>query len=356
MSTSPTPDRRRLLRHLLIVLIMVVFAYLVAVTVSMLVGDQQKQAEFDRVGGTRTTWTPQTADGAALSTEGINRAEKVFGTRLKAAGVRNAEVAADDNSVTVSVPGDDPDLPADLGARRELLVRPVIDSVPAESAGSDRTTATPDQTKSPLAERIQAQRALRQSDNPLIQVQALLTQAKRCGQDDDPLAGRDDPALPLVTCAADATMAYLLGPAILDGEQIDRASTEPDGSRGALVNLVLTRDGKREWSHYTGTHVGEGVAFTLDTAVISAPVINEAMPAEAVQLSGYTDEQAGDLADAINGRALPVAFEATRTEQVEATAASSNFSSPEFGLIAGGFVLMIALIGGLVFVMARERS
>src|SRR5699024_9153929 len=118
----------------------------------------------------------------------------------------------------------------------------------------------------------------------------------------------------------------------------------------------LTRDGKRAWSQYTPTHVGDQTAFTLDTEVISAPAITEAMAAEAVQLSGYTDEQAGELADAVNGRALPVAFEATRTEHVEAKAASSNFSSPEFGLIAGGFILMIALIGGLVFVMARERS
>ncbi|HLS00332.1 MAG TPA: hypothetical protein VK069_12110 [Mycolicibacillus parakoreensis] len=343
MSTPTAPDRRRLLRHLLIVLIMVLVAYLVAVTVSMLVGDQQKQSEIDRVGGTRITWTPQTAGAATLSATDLNRAERVFTGRLKTLGIKNAEITSDDDTVVVTVPGDDAAALADLGQRRQLTVRPVLESLPTDVAPTE-----------PPDERSDADRA-RQTTEPLLQQQELHLHAQHC-HGDDPLAGRDDPALPLVTCSTDATEAYLLGPAVLDGEQIDRADTDAGPRDDTVVNLMLTREGRQTWSQYSNAHVGDAVAFTLDTRVISAAVVGEPIVRDAVQLPVRTTEQARRLTEAINGRALPVAFEATRTERVEPKAASSNFSSPEFGLIVGGFVLMIGLIGGLVFMMARERS
>lgn len=346
MSTSPTPDRRRLLRHLLIVLIMVVFAYLVAVTVSMLVGDQQKQSEIDRVGGTRITWTPQTDDDAPLSAAELNRAERVFTSRLKARGIKNAEVGSEGDTIVIGVPGGDADALNDLGQRRQLSVRPVLESLPTELAA---TTAPGTERPGPDVPR--------QTTDPILQRRVFQEHARHCGQD-DPLAGRDDPALPLVTCSADATEAYLLGPAIFDGEQIERASAGFDPNAGGnVVEIVLTPQGKTTWARFTAEHIGTATAFVQDSAVLSAPVIREAIPGGRIQISGqFTTGAARDLAAAINQGPLPVGFTPSRTEHLDPTPASSNFSSPEFGLIAGGFVLMIALIGGLVFVMARERS
>ncbi|OBJ68263.1 hypothetical protein [Mycobacterium sp. 1274756.6] len=356
MSTPQPTDRRRLLRHLLVVLLVVVFAYLVAVTVSLVIGDQQKGSDLERLGGTRVTLSPQTLDGAPLPAEETTRAEKVLGARLKAAGIRNAETAVDGDTVVVSLPGEDPDLPADLGARKQLLVRPVLESLPVAPA-EDRSAPAPAPTDKTLAERVRTAQKTRQSDNQLIQVQALHAQTDRCGQD-DPLAGYDDPALPLVTCSTDGTTAYLLGPAILDNDQIERAAADVNSHSGTnLVDLVLTADGKSTWAKFTAENVGTAAAFTQDTAVLSAPLIQEAIPAGRTQISGnFSPEDARELAAAISQGPLPSAFAVTDTEKVAPQPSSSNFGSPEFGLIAGGFVVMVALIGGLVFLMARERS
>lgn len=357
MTSSHQPtDRRRLLRHLLVVLLVVVFAYLVAVTASLVIGDQQKGSDLERLGGTRVTLSPRTFDGTPLPADEMSRAEKILGARLKAAGIRNAETAVDGDTVVVSVPGDDPGLPTDLGARRQLFVRPVLESLPAAPADG-RITPTPTPAEGPLAERVRAEQKTRQSDNRLIQLQALQAQTDRCGRA-DPLAGYDDPGLPLVTCSTDGTTAYLLGPAILDNDQIERAAAEVDKDSGTnLVEVILTADGKKIWAKFTAENIGVAAAFSQDSTVLSAPVIQEAIPGGRAQITGnFSAEDTRDLAAEISQGPLPVTFEVTDTEPVAATPSSSNFSSPEFGLIAGGFVVMVGLIGGLVFLMARERS
>ena len=48
----------------------------------------------------------------------------------------------------------------------------------------------------------------------------------------DPLRGYDDPALPLVACNQDGTEKYVLGPAFLEGTQIDTAMAQQN-SQGA---------------------------------------------------------------------------------------------------------------------------
>lgn len=137
--------------------------------------------------------------------------------------------------------------------------------------------APPDPRKD-LAERIAQEKKWRQSTSQYIQMIALQFQATRCDKDDI-LAGNDDPNLPLVTCSTDHKTAYLLAPSIISGDQIQDASSGMDQrSLGYVVDLQFKSAAANVWADYTAAHVGTATAFTLDSQVVSAPSIREAIP------------------------------------------------------------------------------
>lgn len=114
--------------------------------------------------------------------------------------------------------------------------------------------------------------------HPGIQFLALQYEASRCGQDDI-LAGNDDPNLPLVTCSTDHKTAYLLAPSIISGDQIANATSGLDQRTGGyVVDLQFKSSAADTWANFTAAHVGTQTAFTLDSQVVSAPQIREAIP------------------------------------------------------------------------------
>ena len=100
--------------------------------------------------------------------------------------------------------------------------------------------APPPAEKQTLAQRIADEKQLRQSTEQQIQILALQFQATRCNEE-DVLAGNDDPNLPLVTCSQDGKQVYLLDKAIIKGEQIKNASSGLDQQRGEYVVTLSSR-------------------------------------------------------------------------------------------------------------------
>lgn len=348
MNAGAPSDRRRIFRQLLVALIMVVLAYLVAVTVALITGQQRPVPEVDRVGGTRVTLSAQTPDGNALDAGSLAAAQQTISARLTGLGLRDAQVDVAGDDLTVTVPGEDTDKLTDIGRAGRLFLRPVLAMLPAQPA-----VPRPDEPGT-LAEHIAAQKKSRQSLDTIQQSQALTQLAAGCPVD-DALAGNDDPELPLVTCDAAGQQVYLLAPSILDGEKIRSAGwAQSEQFGGYVVDLQLDSSGTETWADYTADHVGNQTAFTLDSAVISAPQINEAMPGGRIQISGnFTEEQARQLAAELNHRPLPVPFTTIGSEPVAPKPPKSVFASPEFGLIGIGVVLMVGLIAGLVIASMR---
>ena len=130
------------------------------------------------------------------------------------------------------------------------------------------------------------EREWRQSTNKGVQFLALQYQATRCNQEDI-LAGNDDPNLPLVTCDKDHKQAYLLAPSIISGDQIENASSGLDQhSGGYVVDLQFKSGAANTWADFTAAHIGTQTAFTLDSQVVSAPQIREAIPGGRTQITG----------------------------------------------------------------------
>ncbi|KMO76523.1 protein translocase subunit SecD [Mycolicibacterium obuense] len=199
----------------------------------------------------------------------------------------------------------------------------------------------------PLAQRIQDEKRLRQSSEQAIQILALQFQATRCG-DDDVLAGNDDPNLPLVTCSQDGKEVYLLDKSIISGEGIANATSGLDQQRGEyVVDVEFKSDAAKTWADFTAANVGTQTAFVLDSKVVSAPVINEAIPGGRTQITGqFTADSARELANVLKYGSLPLSFESSEAETVSATL---GLSSLRAGLIAGAVGLVAVLLYSLLY-------
>ncbi len=198
-----------------------------------------------------------------------------------------------------------------------------------------------------LAQRIAQEKQIRQSTDQSVQVIALQYQATRCG-DEDVLAGNDDPTLPLITCSTDGETVYLLAPSIISGEQIQNATSGLDQQRGEyVVDLQFKGDAATTWADFTAANVGTQTAFTLDSRVVSAPTIQEAIPGGRTQITGqFTADSSRELANVLKYGSLPLSFESSEAETVSATL---GLTSLRAGLIAGAIGLAAVLLYSLLY-------
>ena len=211
----------------------------------------------------------------------------------------------------------------------------------------------PPDPRKDLAQRIAKEREWRQSSNKGVQFLALQYQATRCFQEDI-LAGNDDPDLPLVTCDKDHKQAYLLAPSIISGDQIENATSGMDQRSGGYVVDVQFKSGAANtWADFTAAHVGTQTAFTLDSQVVSAPQIREAIPGGRTQITGgdppFTGSSAKELANVLKYGSLPLSFESSEAQTVSATL---GLTSLRAGLIGGAIGLGLVLLYSLLYYRA----
>ncbi|AWB81801.1 protein translocase subunit SecD [Corynebacterium yudongzhengii] len=210
----------------------------------------------------------------------------------------------------------------------------------------------------------------RQSDDPTVQsaASALL----QCTPDRvDPLAGTDDPARPLVTCDPTTGQAHILEPAPLltgvddpagqrlTGEEIDTDRPITGGfnpETGQMeINFAFSTDGEvngsQTWAELTNEYLQQQIAITLDSQIISAPVIQSPTPyGSATSITGdFTQEEANALANNLRYGALPISFAGEQGEPggtVETIPAQLGQAAMEAALIAGavGFALIAAFV------------
>jgi preprotein translocase subunit SecD len=99
-------------------------------------------------------------------------------------------------------------------------------------------------------------------------------------------------------------------PALFSGDQVETAATENDPTKGRIVTFVLKSEGATLFGDYTAGHVGQYFAIALDSKVISAPTINQAIPGGHVEISsggigGYPLKEAQDLVAILQFGELP---------------------------------------------------
>ncbi|MEV6621628.1 precorrin-3B C(17)-methyltransferase [Amycolatopsis sp. NPDC051106] len=142
----------------------------------------------------------------------------------------------------------------------------------------------------------------RQSTDPATQQAA--AQAFDCAQGKpDPLDGRDDPALPLVSCDRAEGTKYILAPGFLSGADVSRVDATVDPQTGsAVITLSFTTAGTKAWAEWTGQNIGKQVAMVLKSRVLTAPAVQSAITGGETQITGkFTLPEARQLARDIAG-------------------------------------------------------
>jgi preprotein translocase subunit SecD len=374
-------------RYLTVFLAMLIGVYLLV----FLTGDKHAGPKLgiDLQGGTRVTLTARTPDGSRPTREALAQAQQIISARVNGLGVSGSEVVVDGDNLVITVPGNDGNEARNLGQTARLYIRPVINALPVqpapapqqpqpgeappgpggapgnEPAPTDQAPPAqprpypqepppvqpgPPDPRKDLAERIAKEKQWRQSTNKGVQFLALQFEATRCNQEDI-LAGNDDPNLPLVTCDKDHKAAYLLAPSIISGDQIQNASSGLDQrSGGYVVDLQFKSAAANTWADFTAAHIGTQTAFTLDSQVVSAPQIREAIPGGRTQITGgdppFTADSARQLANVLKYGSLPLSFESSEAETVSATL---GLTSLRAGLIAGAIGLALVLVYSLLY-------
>jgi preprotein translocase subunit SecD len=218
---------------------------------------------------------------------------------------------------------------------------------PAGPASSPGVQSGPPDPRMAVAERIARQKQWRQSTNPQLQMVALEVMARECNQEDI-LAGNDDPRLPLITCNTEHNEAYLLAPSIISGDEIANATSGMNPQNGGnVVDLQFKSGAANTWADFTAGHIGTATAFTLDSQVVSAPRIEEAIAGGRTEIHGnFTQAQARQLANVLKYGSLPLSFESSEAQTVSATL---GLTSLRAGLVAGGIGLLLVLLYSLLY-------
>ncbi|MGH3626649.1 MAG: protein translocase subunit SecD, partial [Sciscionella sp.] len=319
----------------------------------------------------------------------LNQAKQIIEQRVNGLGVTGSSVVLDGNNIVITVPGNQGEQAKSLGQTAKLGFRKVLQetagTAPATTSGKTPPPSTSGKSASPstapsqsqgasqspkpqgapmpaagpttqppppanpsngsedakTAKAIQQARKARQSTDPKAQQQELAKLNCAPGHD-DVLRGNDDPKLPLVTCGRDGNK-YVLGPVFLQGTEISNASatTNPQGA-GFVINLSFKSAGAKIWGDFTSKNVHKQAAFVLDTEVVSAPQIQQAILDGNTQISGkFSQQEAQDLANILKYGSLPLSFDSSDAKTVSA---SLGLASMEAGLIAGGIGLALVLI------------
>jgi preprotein translocase subunit SecD len=297
---------------------------------------------LDLQGGTSVTLQPRASNDAnKITSEAIDQAVSIIRQRVDSLGVAESEVTAQGSGVNrqivISVPGESGRRVVDLvGQTAELRFRQVLATGAGVANPSDTSTAaTPAAGVTP-------------------EVNAKFASIDCTNVSNLQGTGTDNPSDTLVACSRDGGTKYILAPAEVLGVDISKAAAGLASQSGNqwIVTLEFNGNGTKNFGALTSRVTSLGsplnqVAIVLDGLVVSAPVINEAIPSGNAQISGsFTAVEAQDLANVLKYGALPLAFDRGEVQQVSPTLGADQLNA---GLLAGFLGLGLVVLYSLLY-------
>jgi preprotein translocase subunit SecD len=337
------------------------------------------QLGLDLRGGTTVTLTAKTPDGKAPAKADLELARQIIEQRVNGLGVAEAEVVTEGSSnIVISVPGDNGEKARELGATAQLRFRPVIQADAATQAAADSAsagatdsatptdgaaatdsatptdsaaatgTATPSDSAAATPTGAQADPSLDPNRPAVTQDEAAAAYATLVCDKNDTTSDTARPDDFVAACSQDGTEKYLLGQTIIEGTDVDDASSGTQQTTGEWVVLLdFNSKAENTWAQYTAAHVNDRVAFTLDGRVISAPTIQSAINSNPTTITGsFTQTTADQLANQLKYGALPLTFSQATAESISTELGAQQL---EAGLIAGAIGIALVFVYALVY-------
>ena len=164
-----------------------------------------------------------------------------------------------------------------------------------------------------------------------------------------------DPVAAIDELAATAYLTFQndAGEILMDGSSVAKAeagvNTETGAANEYLVMLDLTDEGSEIFAEITAANVGNAISIYMDDILLSSPTVNEAISGGSAQITGdFTSQEAMELANQINGGALPFSLEVASYSSISPTLGSNS-------LIAMAYAGVIALVLISLFMILRYR-
>jgi protein-export membrane protein SecD len=133
---------------------------------------------------------------------------------------------------------------------------------------------------------------------------------------------------------------------LFDGGELASANVGSDQQGRRTVDFVLKAKGRDLFGAWTAAHVNEYFAIVLDNVVISAPVIQGAIPGGNVQissgsLSGFSKQEADELVNVLRFGSLPFPVEELASDTIDPTLGKEFLDS---SLLAGGIAIVLVIL------------
>ncbi|MGX4693300.1 protein translocase subunit SecD [Streptomyces sp. JNUCC 63] len=365
---------------------------IVALTGGMFVsGNTSPRLGIDLAGGTSITLraVPERGQEAAINKANMDTAVSIMERRVNGLGVSEAEVQTQGNdNIIVNIPNGTNSQQAreQVGTTAKLYFRPVLatdvtgaaPANPSPSASHEATdkstgTATPSGSPTPSATETQQGRAVTDalkadatpspspsggSGDANGKLQAQYAKLDCSKQSVRATTGKGVlPAEETVACGQNAQgqwQKYLLGPAVVDGTDVDKAQAvfDTQGASGWIVQLGFTSKGGKKFADITGELAQKQApqnqfAIVLDGDVVSDPYVRSAITGGNAEISGSFDQQsAQSLANMLSYGALPLTF---KEDSVTTVTAALGGEQLQAGLIAGAIGLALVVIYLVVY-------
>jgi preprotein translocase subunit SecD len=319
---------------------------------------------LDLEGGTQIILEPQLAGGQTVTSDQLTQAVAIIRERIDAAGVSESEIntqgTGGNENVVVSIPGTlDEQTKERITKAAKLSFRPVLltDAASTSTAGSS-ATPTPGATPSPSPS-LETKPSTKPTDasdpayvTPAVQAKYDSFDCKSADAKNANLAPDNEP---LVTCDANGTAKFVLGPVEVPGTDISNASsslvlTSQGASTGEWgVNITFTGKGGDKFQAISNRLIAldpprSQFAVVLDGQVITAPVV-QGVTSQPQITGNFTQASAKTLADQLKFGALPISFKSQSVDQISATLGTSSLLS---GLLAGLIGLILVVLYSLL--------
>jgi len=138
-------------------------------------------------------------------------------------------------------------------------------------------------------------------------------------------------------------------PAISSGMiQTPKAQVADIGNDNAgqwVVNLNMTKEGRKKWSRFTGNHINRQVAIILDNKIFMAPTIRDKITSGSTQISGFANmQEAKDIASVLKAGELPAPIKAIQTNYIGPSLGKDSIKAGTSAMLAGILSVFIFII------------
>lgn len=380
---------------------------IVALTGGMfLSGHTTPRLGIDLAGGTSITLraVPEAGQESAINKTNMDTAVDIMNRRVNGLGVSEAEVQTQgERNIIVNIPKgtNSEEAQKQVGTTAKLYFRPVVatevsgaaataspsPSASSSASGSDKATdkatssSSPSSSTTPSATSTSQGRALtdalKADPTPSTSASASASASpspSASSSDASAAAGRLEAQYAALDCTDAATRAkagdgatptdstvacgqnsqgqwqkYVLGPAAVDGTDVDKAQAVLNTTTGAgwTVTMDFTDGGAKKFADITGKLAQNQspqnqFAIVLDGDVVSDPYVSQALTGGSAEISGnFNQESAQSLANMLSYGALPLTF---KEDSVTTVTAALGGEQLKAGLIAGAIGLTLVVI------------